>query len=316
MPMPVQVPFEAAYLLQQLLNALQIGAFYGLLAASYALVYGITRRINFAFGAIATFGAAACFNVVVLVGFLWPVPTAVAILIAGAYATAASALLGTAMERLVIRPVAGAANLSMLVTTIALTITVEEAIRLANGSYERWLPPMMLSAVTVAEAPGFPVRVTASQMIVVPVALAVATALVAFIARHPFGRLWRACAEDPRAAELLGVDVARVRALTFTLAASAAGVAGVLMLVAYGNVNFHTSFMVALKALLAAIVGGIGSVGGALIGGLVLAVIEVGWTTAFGANWRDVAVLLALTALFAVRPQGIVALPGRRDHDA
>jgi hypothetical protein len=123
--MPVQVPFETAYLLQQLLNALQIGAFYGLLAASYALVYGITRRINFAFGAIGTFGAAACFNVVVLVGFLWPVPTAAAILIAGAYATAASALLGTAMERLVIRPVAHAANLSMLVTTIALTISVE-----------------------------------------------------------------------------------------------------------------------------------------------------------------------------------------------
>ena len=314
--MPVQVSLEVAYFLQQVLNALQIGAFYGLLAASYALVYGITRRINFAFGAIATFGAAACFNVVVLVGFLWPLPTVAAILIAGGYAVAAAALLGTAMERLVIRPVAHAANLSMLVTTIAVTIVIEEAIRIANGSYERWLPPMMLASVTVADAPGFPVRITSSQMIVVPIALAVALALVLLIARHPFGRLWRACADDPKAAALLGIDVAGVRALTFTIAASAAGVAGVLMLVAYGNVNFHTSFMVALKALLAAIVGGIGSVGGALVGGLVLAAIEVGWTTAFGANWRDVAVLLALTALFAMRPQGIVALPGRRDHEA
>jgi len=314
--MPAQLPLEAAYALQQLLNALQISAFYGLLAASYALVYGITRRINFAFGAVATFAAAACFNVVVLVGFLWPLPTAAAILVAGAAATAASALLGTAMERLVIRPVVAAANLSMLVTTLALTIALEEAIRLANGSYERWLPPMQLAAVTVAEAPDFPVRITASQMVIVPVALAVAVALVVFIARHPFGRLWRACAEDPGAAALLGVDVARVRALTFTLAAAAAGIAGVLMLVAYGNVSFHTSFMVALKALLAAIVGGIGSVGGALIGGLVLAVIEVGWTATFGAEWRDVAVLLALVGLFAVRPQGIVALSGRRDHDA
>lgn len=310
------VPFEVAYGVQQTLNAAQIAAFYGLLSASYALVYGVSRRINFAFGAIATFGAAAAFNGTVLAGFLWPVPAALAAAIAGIYATAAAALLGATVERLVVRPVSGVPGLSMLVTTMALAIAIEEAIRIANGSYERWLPPVFLTSVTLLEAPGFPVRLTASQLLVVPIAAAVAVGLVALMRHHPFGRLWRACAEDPKMAALVGVDVAAVRAATFALASAAAGAAGVLMLVAYGNVNFHTSFLVAVKALLAAVAGGIGSVGGALMGGVLLAAAEVGWTATFDSNWRDVAVLMVLAVLFAVRPEGLFGGGDRRDHAA
>lgn len=310
----MSVPFEVAYATQQALNALQIAAFYGLLAASYALVYGVSRRINFAFGAIATFGAATAFNVTVLAGFLWPVAAAVAIGLAALYAVGAAALLGSAAERTVIRPVAAYPGLAMLVTTLALAIALEETIRIANGSLERWLPPVFLTSLTVLEAPGFPVRLTASQILVVPIAITVAAALVLLIRNHPFGRLWRACAEDPRMAALIGVDVARVRAITFALASAAAGSAGVLMLIAYGNVNFHTSFLVALKALLAAVAGGIGSVGGAFLGGVLLALVEVGWTTAFDSNWRDVAVLLALVAMFALRPEGLIRTDTRRDH--
>lgn len=306
-------PISLTYALQQALNALQTGAFYGLLATAYALVYGISRRVNFAFGAVATFSAATTFNLMTLIGASTALGLVPAALFGGVYAVVAAGVLGYVSERLVIAPVIGRANLAMLVTTIALAIALEEAIRIVNGSTEHWLPPLVDHQIVLVPSAIFPVAMSPVQLFGGALALAVSGGLVLFIRRHPFGRLWRAVADDPLAAALMGVDAAEVRSVTFILSSGAAGVAGALMLALYGNVNFHTSLIVALKALLAAIVGGIGSVGWALVGGLVLGVIETGWAAAFGGEWRDVGVFGLLVALFVLRPAGLA--PSRGDPD-
>lgn len=297
--------FSLAYALQQAVNAVVSGSFYGLLASSYALVYGITSRINFAFGAITSLGAAITFNVVIAIASATGVSPVTAVVLAGLYAIVACGLFGAVSERIVVRPVVGRTNLAMLVTTISLAIALQEFIRLANGSTDRWLPPLSTLSFVLLPSPDFTLAVGPVQVLGGLAALGGALGLVAFIRRHPFGRMWRACADDPVAAALCGISSDDVRTATFAIASAAAGFAGALMLVLYGNVDFHTGLTIGLKALLAAIVGGIGSVGWALVGGLLLGGLETTWSSLFGAEWRDVAVFGMLVGLFVLRPSGL-----------
>ena len=304
---------NAAYALQQLLNATQVAAFYGLLAVSYVLMHAITRRINFAFGALSIWASYTIVNVSMGLMLIWPGRELLPLLIGAAAAIAHTVLTGLVIERSVVRPLVREPSLAMLAATLGLALGMEEAMRLANDSREKWLIPFDGWDFRLGGPASFPVMVTGVQITVVVIACSIGAGLMLFIARHPFGRIWRACAEDLKMAELTGVDVGRTMMVTFALASACAGVAGVLMAVSYGVASFSGGFVIGLKTLFVAVVGGLNSVPGVFVGGILLGVFETAWSAIFGPNMRDAAAFLALTGLMIARPQGLLGGAGRSE---
>ena len=160
--------------------------------------------------------------------------------------------------------------------------------------------------MTLIAAPGFPVTATAMQAIVVGLSLAAMAALAVGLRRSGAGRAWRAVAEDASTAELLGVDGGRVMLRTFAVAGALAGLAGFLLVVHYGGIGFSAGLLLGLKALLAAVVGGVGSLAGAALAGALVGVLETLWSGYFPLAYKDVAVLGALTFLLVLRPGGLL----------
>ncbi len=300
---------EAAYLLQQTLNALQVSAFYALVAVAYVLFHGMTGRFNFAFGALAMW--AGYLMVGGLGGLLWrsAVSVGVLILAVGAFAVLSTGLTGAVIGRVVARPLLRQPPLATLVATIGTAIVLEEAMRLAAGSRELWVRPLLGRPLVTIGAPGFPIQVTVMQVTVFGLCVMLALALVWLIDRRPFGRLWRACAQDLRMAELLGVDAGHVFAATMLLSSAYAGAAGALIGVYYGSASFYMGFMIGTKALFVAILGGLESVRGAFAGALMLGVFESFWSAWFPGDFRDVAAFVVLTCLLVLRPAGLFAGP-------
>ena len=294
-----------AYALQQLLNATQVASFYGLLAVSYVLMHAITRRINFAFGALSIWASYTIVNISMWLMLIWPGHVLLPLLIGSGAALAHTVLTGLIIERTVVRPLVREPSLAMLAATLGLALAMEEAMRLANDSREKWLLPIDGLDYRLGGPAAFPVMVTGVQIIVVIVACSIGAGLMLFIARHPFGRIWRACAEDLKMAELTGVNVSRTVMITFALASSCAAVAGVLMTLSYGVASFSGGFVIGLKTLFIAGAGGLNSIPGVFVGGIILGAFETAWSAIFGPNMRDAAAFLALTGLMIARPQGL-----------
>ena len=312
-----QIPPGAAYALQQLLNALALAAVYALLATAYSLIYGLVGRINLAFGEIAVLGAYGAIGAVaaaVAFGFTDPIGgLAVAFAFAAALAAGWSAVVG----RFVFEPLHERHRLGqpILIATAAVALTVQEFLRVAQGPRERWLPPVFNEPIALARAEGFVVTVTPMQIAVAVMALAAAFGVLWLLARSSFGRAWRAFADDPGTAALFGVDARRLIAKTFVLAGLNAGLAGWIVAIYYGNISFSMGTMLGLKALVAAVVGGIGSVPGAFLGGLCVALIEAAWSAYFDITARDIVVFSLLIVVFVLRPGGLLGFAGPKVRD-
>jgi branched-chain amino acid transport system permease protein len=304
---------NAAYALQQLLNATQVAAFYGLLAVSYVLIHAVTRRINFAFGALSIWASYTIVNVAMWLMLYLPGQVLLPLLAGATVAIAHTVLTGVVIERMVVRPLVREPSLAMLAATLGLALAMEELMRLANDSRERWLIPLDSWDIRLGGPTSFPVIVTGVQVTVVVIACSLAGGLMLLIARHPFGRVWRACSEDLRMAELTGVDVARTVMITFALATACAATAGVLMALSYGVASYSGGFVIGLKTLFIAVVGGLNSVPGVFVGGILLGAFETAWSAVFGPNYRDAAAFAALTALMIARPEGLFGGAGRTE---
>lgn len=298
---------QALYLLQQCLNALQISAFYALIAVAYVLFHGIANRFNLAFGALAMW--AGYLAVGTMAEALWRYDMPVAILLAAVafYAIAATGILGGALGQGIARPLLRQPPLAMLVATIGAAIALEEAMRLTVGSRELWVRPLLGEAVLEVAAPAFRIQVTAMQATVFVASLGLAASLVAVMERHRIGRLWRACAQDLRMAELLGVDTGKIFGWTMIVSSAYAAAAGVLMGAYYGSASFYVGFVIGMKALFVAILGGLGSVGGAFLGALLLGAFETFWSAYLPGDWRDVAAFVVLAGLIVLKPNGLLA---------
>ncbi|HXF54618.1 MAG TPA: branched-chain amino acid ABC transporter permease [Hyphomicrobiaceae bacterium] len=293
------------YFLQLLINATFISVLYGLLAVSYVLIHGLTRRINLAFGALAIVAGYTTISTAIVVMLLMPGEPMVAVAAGALVGVVHTGLIGGIIDRTVARPLLRAGSLAVLVATLGLAIALEEAVRLAYGSRELWLPPLRHAPLEVGGTAAFPVQVSVLHIIVAALSALVAAGLLAFISRHPFGRLWRAAAEDVTMAELCGVDVGRVLTITLVLACALAGFAGAMIAVAYGVASFYGGFVIGLKTLFVAVVGGLGSVGGALAGGFILGIFETLWSGYAPLGYRDVAALSLLALLLIAFPQGL-----------
>jgi branched-chain amino acid transport system permease protein len=312
-----QLPAAVAYALQQLVNAVALAAIYALLATAYSLIYGLVGRINLAFGEIAVLGA---------YGAIGGVAAAVALGVGNAIAGLALALVLAAaisggwsllVGRIVVEPLHTRHRLGqpILIATAAVALSVQEFLRITQGARERWTPPVFNQPIALARADEFIVTVTPMQIVVAILSLAAACGVLLLLGRTRFGRAWRAFADDPGTAALFGIDGKRLLASTFLLAGLLAGLAGWIVAAYYGNISFSMGAMLGLKALVAAVVGGIGSVPGAFLGGVCVALIEAIWSAYFDIGARDIVVFSLLIVVFVLRPGGLLGFAGPKPRD-
>ncbi len=301
------LPRSLAYGLQMALDGLPLSTIYALLAAAYSLIYGLTGRINFAFGELAAAGGYAAAMTALAFAGAPPGP-----LLAAAFvlAAAVASVWGFASARCVFIPLRHAKGQQALVATVGLALFLQELLRLAQGDRSSWMSPQLNQPFALARAGDFIAVVTPMTFVASAVAFAVGLALVLVFRWTRMGREWRAYADDPLAAEMIGVSPAATTARAFALSGALAGLAGATMTAAYGAVGYGLSATLTLKALAAAIVGGIGSLPGAFLGGLVIGAVEAGWSAAFPIDDRDLAVYALLVIFIALRPSGLL---GSRD---
>ena len=298
-------------LLQQLINGITLGSIYALVALGYTMVYGIIGLINFAHGELVMVGALTAVSVIqaLMVAGLGLPPAA--IMMAGLLvAMPLCMLLAYAMERIAYRPLRGAPRLAALITAIGVSIVLQNIAMMVWGrSYFSF--PDVVSVTTYGIGGAV---ITDLQVLIVLLAAALMAGLLLIVHRTRLGLAMRATAENSAVASLMGVDANRVIVAAFLLGAALAAVAGLMVSAYYGIAHYYMGFMLGLKAFTAAVLGGIGNLGGAMLGGLLLGLIEslgAGYIGDFtgdvlGSNYQDVFAFFVLIIVLTIRPSGLL----------
>ena len=298
-----------AYFLQQLVNGLTLGAIYALIAIGYTMVYGIIGMINFAHGEIYMIGAFVSlitFFALGAVGVTWVPLALVVVLLSAMFFTSAY---GWAVERVAYRPLRGSFRLAPLISAIGMSIFLQNYVQLLQGAQVKSLPPVVTGGFRLMETGGFAVQISYLQIIIVLVTIALMAGFSVMIAATPLGRAQRACEQDTTMAALLGVDVDRTISTTFLIGAALAAVAGMAVTLYYGVIDFFIGFLAGMKAFTAAVLGGIGSLPGAVLGGFLIGIIEAFWAGYFSSAYKDVAVFGVLVLVLIFRPSGLLGRP-------
>jgi branched-chain amino acid transport system permease protein len=298
-----------AYFSQQLINGLTLGGIYGLIAIGYTMVYGIIGMINFAHGEIYMIGAfisIICFIILGLAGITWlPLALVIVLVVAMLF----TATYGWTLERIAYRPLRRSPRLAPLISAIGMSIFLQNYVQVLQGARIKPMAPVIQGGFTVFEEGGFAVQLGYVQVLIVGLTLGLMAGFGLLIARTALGRAQRACQQDRDMAALLGINVDQTIAMTFIIGASLAAVAGVMVTVYYGVINFFIGFLAGLKAFTAAVLGGIGSLPGAMLGGFILGLVEVFWAAYFSAEYKDVAAYSILVLVLIFRPSGLLGSP-------
>jgi branched-chain amino acid transport system permease protein len=298
-----------AYFLQQLINGVTLGMIYGLIAIGYTMVYGIIGMINFAHGEIYMIGAflsIICFTILGAAGISY-VP--LALLIVLIVAMLFTAVYGWTLERIAYRPLRTAPRLAPLISAIGMSIFLQNYVQLLQGARVRPMQPLIRGGFSIFEQGGFVVQLSYIQILIWVLTVVLMAVFAVLIGRTALGRAQRACQQDRVMAGLLGIDVDRTISLTFVIGASLAAVAGVMVTLYYGVVDFFIGFLAGIKAFTAAVLGGIGSVPGAMLGGLILGLVEAFWSGYFSLEYKDVAAFSILVLVLIFRPTGLLGQP-------
>jgi branched-chain amino acid transport system permease protein len=298
-----------AYFLQQLINGLTLGSIYGLIAIGYTMVYGIVGMINFAHGEIYMIGAFISIIAFVVLGFVGVSYVPVALVLVLLTTMGFTAIYGWAVERIAYRPLRGSFRLAPLISAIGTSIFLQNYVQILQGARGKPMPPLVQGGFTVYQSGGFGVRISYLQLLIILVTVALMAGFTTLIATTPLGRAQRACEQDMHMAALLGVDVDRVISTTFVMGASLAAVAGLMVTLYYGVVDFFIGFLAGVKAFTAAVLGGIGSLPGAMLGGILIGLIEAFWSGYFSVEYKDVAVFVVLILVLVFRPTGLLGRP-------
>ena len=292
------------YFLQQLINGVTLGAIYGLIAIGYTMVYGIIGMINFAHGEVYMIGA-----FIALISFLLLGPVGASIIIVLIVVLIVSMLLtavyGWTLERVAYRPLRGSPRLAALISAIGMSIALQNYVQLVQGARVKAMPPMIDGSIRLTES----VVLSYMQILIVLVTVALMIGFSLLISRTALGRAQRACEQDRLMAALVGVNVDRTISLTFVLGAALAAVAGMMVTLYYGVIDFFIGFLAGIKAFTAAVLGGIGSIPGAMLGGLLIGLIEAFWSGYFTIEYKDVAAFSILVLVLIFRPTGLLGRP-------
>jgi branched-chain amino acid transport system permease protein len=293
---------------QQFVNALTIGAIYALVAIGYTMVYGIIELINFAHGDVFMVGAfTSMFVLTNLFGQTSPatsVPQAV-VLILGTFLITMTVMgvLGVTIERFAYRPLRNAPRLAPLITAIGVSFILQNIIQILYGPSPINTPQVIPPTARI-EIGAFSIGVINAFVILISVTLMISLQL--FVNRTRLGRAMRSTAQDREAAQLMGVDINRTIALTFFIGSALAGAAGVVQGLYFGNIQFNLGFQAGLKAFTAAVLGGIGNITGAALGGFIIGFVET-TAAAYGLFvWGQALVFAVLIITLVFRPSGLL----------
>ena len=224
-------------------------------------------------------------------------------------AMALTALYGWTVERFAYRPLRGSFRLAPLISAIGMSIILQNYVQIAQGARVKPLPPLITGGHTLIASEAFAVQLSNIQIIVVLTTLVLMAAFSWLVAKTRLGRDMRACEQDLKMASLLGVDIDRTISLTFVIGAALASVAGIMYLLYYGVIDFYIGFVAGVKAFTAAVLGGIGSLPGAMLGGLLIGLIETFWSAYFSIEYKDVAAFSILIVVLIFLPTGILGRP-------
>jgi branched-chain amino acid transport system permease protein len=296
--------------LQQLINGITLGAIYGLIAIGYTMVYGIIGMINFAHGDIymvSAFIAVTCFTLVASSGISSVVASIAITLVVCIALTSA---FGWTVERVGYRPLRSSSRLAPLISSIGISIFLQNAVQITQGARVKSIQPLVTGGVNLIAAEGHHgAYVSYTQILIVAVTVLLMCGFTLFINRTSFGRQQRACEQDQRMMQFLGYNVDRIIALTFMIGAGLAAVAGVMVTLYYGVVDFSIGFQAGIKAFTAAVLGGIGSLPGAMLGGVIIGLIEAFWAAYLSPEYKDVATFVILIVVLMFRPSGLLGRP-------
>jgi branched-chain amino acid transport system permease protein len=294
------------YALQQLVNGLTLGMIYGLIALGYTMVYGIIGMINFAHGDIFMVGAFTALIGFLLLGMGGVTFVPLALILVLVLAMAFTSLYGFTVERLAYRPLRGSFRLAPLISAIGMSIFLQNFVQVTQGARVKPLEPVVQGGVVLSRGGTVEVTLSYMQISIILTTLVVLTAFTLIIGRTPLGRAMRACEQDRRMASLLGIDTDRTISLTFVIGAALAAVAGMMYLLYYGVIDFFIGFVAGIKAFTAAVLGGIGSLPGAVLGALLIGMIETFWSAYFSVQYKDVAAFSILAIALIFLPSGIL----------
>jgi branched-chain amino acid transport system permease protein len=298
--------------LQQLINGISLGGIYALIALGYTMVYGIIELINFAHGDVYTLGTFFSLAILGLLGVTGVVtgPTLiVVVLVTIAGAMLLCGIVGVLIERLAYRRLRNAPRLAPLITAIGMSFILENLMQYWRGPSPIPFPDVVPNPAFVAGS----VTIQAKQILVVLLAVVMMIALQAFVYNTRLGKAMRATAQDRDAAQLMGIDINTTIALTFLIGSALAGAAGFVSGVYYGSTWFFNGFAAGLKAFTAAVLGGIGNLAGAMLGGFLIGLIEALTTQFISDEWSNVVVFSVLVLVLIFRPAGLLgeSLPNK-----
>ena len=284
------------YFAQQAINAIQLGSIYALIALGYSMVYGVLVMINFAHGDVFMVSSFFCFLLLLVL----PVPFIAALLIV----MLATAILGVCIERLAYRPLRNAPRVSAIITALGCGLVIQNT-TLSISPYSQRMPELF-TPVTWNFAG---LTISSLQILIVGISVGLMLALDFFIRKTRYGMAMRAIAQDRVTVPLMGVPVNQVIAVTFAIGAALGGAAGVLYASAYPVISATMGVLVGWKAFVAAVIGGIGSVRGAVLGAYVLGAVEVFTVTVLPSTYRDLVVYTLLLVILIFKPYGLLGRP-------
>lgn len=294
---------------QQFVNGLSLGSIYALIAIGYTMVYGIIGLINFAHGEIYMLGAYT--GIVALVGLpVLGISYLPLLLIAALIITICiTAGYGFAVERIAYKPLRNSPRLVPLISAIGMSIFLQNYVAVGQSNKNIALQPIISARWELFSGEPYATTLSALQIVIFIVTLISMIGLNLFIQKSKMGRACRACAEDLGMARLLGINVDKIIALTFVIGAALAAVAGVLAALYYGVVTPYMGFIAGMKAFTAAVLGGIGSIPGAMLGGFILGISESFASAYISSEYKDVVAFSILVLVLLFRPTGILGKP-------
>jgi len=304
------------YFVQQLINGITLGSIYGLIAIGYTMVYGIVGMINFAHGDIFMVGSFVSLIAITALGLTASTGlglTILALILVLIFAMLIASVYGWTVERIAYRPLRGSFRLAPLITAIGMSIVLQNFVQIAQGARVKPLQPIIQDGYTIMrrvdEQGEFLVQISNMQIFIIVLTTLLMVVFSLIIARTPLGRAQRACEQDRKMAALSGINVDRTISLTFVMGAALAAVAGLMFLLYYGVIDFFIGFVAGVKAFTAAVLGGIGSLPGAMLGGMVIGLIETFWSAYFSIEYKDVAAFAMLALVLIFLPQGLLGKP-------